>query len=54
VDLRDAGDAGIARRGVQLGHVTVTRERPGKRMLAAARADYQDPHPAEPTLAGLT
>ena len=48
VDVRDPGNARIARRGVQLRHVTITGERAGKRMLAAAGADYQDPHAAEP------
>jgi hypothetical protein len=32
-----------------LRHAAVTGKRPAEGVLAAAGADYQDPHPAEPT-----
>ena len=38
----DAADAGIARRGVELGQQRRGRQLPGQRMLAAARADEKD------------
>ena len=51
VACRQARDAGVAGRGVQLGHRGRAGERGGQRVLAAAGADDQDDH-ATPTLSG--
>ena len=44
VQRGDGGHAGVAGRGVHLGHRRIEGEREGERVLAAAGADHESPH----------
>ena len=45
----EPGDARVARRRMQVGDVRVGGQRPGQRVLAAARTEEKDSHGREPT-----